>query len=205
MSPNLDTYIGQAIEVEDRENLDQCFDWAFLVCDLIGIPRAAIRTLFAKDIWTTYDPAYFDKVTTPQFLDLAIWGTRVGPAGHVAVVKRPTALGFQSYDQNWEGIQKVQLVDHNSFGLLGFLRPKIKQGGSSMGTVTLEQAVYDDLAWWKKQATENYIVPAAELQDYKAWKNQGMQQAEELKQAKLTIESLQKAATELAPGLYKVK
>lgn len=126
---NLDQYIGQSIEVEDASNLDQCFDWAFFVCDLLGIPRAAIRTLYAKDIWTKYDPKYFDKVAgAPQYLDLAIWDTRVGPSGHVAAVKTATAGGFQSYDQNWGGILKVRVVDHNSFGLLGFLRPKLKGG-----------------------------------------------------------------------------
>jgi len=123
---DLDAYIGQAIEIEDPDNLDQCFDWALKVCDLIGIPRVAIRNLYAKDIWTHHDPKYFDVVTgPPQRLDLAIWGASVGVAGHVAVVKVALTDGrFQSWDQNWNGIKTVQLVTHNRAGLLGFLRPK---------------------------------------------------------------------------------
>lgn len=122
---DLDQYVGQSIEVEDISNLDQCFDWAFFVCDLLNIPRSAIRMLYAKDIWTRHDPAYFDIVQgPPQPLDFAIWGSKVGVAGHVAVVKEVRPLGFVSWDQNWNAVLKVQVVNHDNFGLLGFLRPK---------------------------------------------------------------------------------
>lgn len=132
---NLDQYVGQAIEVEDLSNLDQCFDWAFKVCDLLEIPRAAIRTLYAKDIWSRHNPAYFDIVQgSPQMYDFAIWGSQVGTAGHVAIVKQATATGFISWDQNWNGLLKVQVVTHNKTGLLGFLRPK----GGSMWNITKE-------------------------------------------------------------------
>lgn len=121
---NLDSYIGQAVEVEDPSARNQCMDWAFKVCDLRGISRSAIRNPAAKDVWGHHDATILNQFQDPQPFDFAIWGTGVGPYGHISIVKSGTHNAFTSWDQNWAGKQTVQLVNHTSNGLLGFLRLK---------------------------------------------------------------------------------
>ncbi len=120
---NLDSYIGQSIEVEDSSAMYQCMDWAFKVCDLRGINRAEIRNPAAKDVWTHHG-ASLEEHTDPQPLDFAIFGTKVGPYGHICVVKDGTRSSFRSWDQNWNSKNHVTLETHSSNGLLGFLRLK---------------------------------------------------------------------------------
>ncbi len=119
-----DSFIGQSVEVEDSSNLDQCMDWAFKICDLKGIPRSAIRNLRAKDVWTNHDPNYLTASATPTNGCFAIWGSQVGVNGHIAWVESGSATNFTSLDQNWNGILRVERVQHTGFGVLGFLIPK---------------------------------------------------------------------------------
>lgn len=122
----------KSIEAEDASNYAQCFDLAFNWCDFLNIPRDSIRHLNAYQIFTQPNPdtgQYWDLIGNtptgvPQIGDLVIWGTSVGPAGHVAIFKEGDTNSFRSEDQNWSGIQKARLINHSYSGVLGWLRPK---------------------------------------------------------------------------------
>lgn len=71
----------------------------------------------------------FDRIANtatnvPQKGDIFIYGTKVGPAGHVCMVTEATVMTFKSFDQNWNGKQYCQIVAHNYNGALGWLRYK---------------------------------------------------------------------------------
>lgn len=127
-------YLDQPVEVEDASALDQCFDWAFLAVDKMGIPRTTIRHGAARQIWenpTSNTRDYFDLVpNTPDYVAppnaIAVFSTAVGPYGHVSwVISGSDRNNLQSSDQNWNGIQRIKRVTHtNYFGVEGFLVPK---------------------------------------------------------------------------------
>lgn len=125
---------GQAVEVEDSTNPFQCMDWAFKYCDLIGIPHSAIRRLHARQVWeqpTDESRRYFDYVANaPAYIApagaLAIFGTAVGPSGHIApVLSGSTRNLLVTADQNWNGHRYVEKVNHTNYhGVIGFLVPR---------------------------------------------------------------------------------
>lgn len=127
-------YKGSPVEVSDPSNKNQCMDWAFKYCQLIGIPFTSIRHLFAYQVYT--EPTaetrkYFDLVpNSPNYVppagSLAVWGTKVGRAGHIAVVlSGSTRTNLVTADQNWNGHSYVERVNHaNYYGVIGFLVPK---------------------------------------------------------------------------------
>src|SRR5436309_2938303 len=120
---SLDQFInsnnGRPLEAEDPSNLDQCFDLAIGWCDAIGLDRAEIRNLRAYQVWTNHGPN-LTPTNTPVPGDFVIWGTRVGVSGHIAVFVSGNPSSFQSFDQNWDGVQYCRIVSHNNFGVLGF-------------------------------------------------------------------------------------
>lgn len=142
--------IGKSIEKEDSSNLDQCMDLIFAWCDFLGIPRDTVRHPVAYQVWTNATDEtkkYFDLLTNtltfiPKAGDIAVFGTKVGNAGHVSIdTGKSNVINLNTLDQNWDtqhynlGIQNGQLipytrlVTHNwYYGIIGFLRPKINQG-----------------------------------------------------------------------------
>lgn len=138
-------YLNQPVEVEDPSALDQCFDWAFLACDRMNIPRTAIRHGLAIQIWTLATDItrqYFDLVAnTPAYVPpanaLAVFGTQVGPNGHVAWVRSgSTKQNLLTSDENWNGIKRVEYVTHVDYvGVLGFLVPKALTPPAATGGV----------------------------------------------------------------------
>lgn len=124
---------GKPIEAEDASNYAQCFDLAFNWCDFLQIPRDTIRHLYAYQIFKNPNPdtsQYWEIISNtptgvPNIGDLVIFGTYVGIAGHVCIFKEGDAMSFRSEDQNWAGLQKARLVNHNYNGVLGWLRPKV--------------------------------------------------------------------------------
>lgn len=126
---------GKPVEVYDSTNLYQCFDWAYKWLEYLNIPFI-FPHLHAHMIYTVrteIKEKYFEFLeNTPDFVprkgDLAVWGTAVGISGHVAVCSgEGNTNWFESYDQNWNGVQKVVRTAHNYNGIIGFLRPKIKE------------------------------------------------------------------------------
>jgi CHAP domain len=132
-------YKGQPVEVEDSSNRDQCMDLALAWTDNLGISRAAIRRLYAYQVFTAPNDVtrqYFDLISrdknVPSPGDLVVWGTGVGTAGHIAIFVSGDASNFTSFDQNWDtanyhtpnGDPYSRLVNHNYNYVIGWLHPK---------------------------------------------------------------------------------
>lgn len=135
----INEWLGKPVEVEDPRAKDQCMDWAFKFVDEIGVEggHATIRAAHARQVLEKFNQKQYDLVATPRLGDLVIWGTDVGPSGHIAVFESGDSRRFVSIDQNWEGIQHVRRVSHTNFGVIGFLRPKVLQSGQ--GAVSTPQ------------------------------------------------------------------
>ena len=58
--------------------------------------------------------------------DLIIWGSKVGPYGHIAIFVSGNIYGaFTSFDENWPVGSFAHLQNHNNNGqVIGWLRPK---------------------------------------------------------------------------------
>lgn len=105
----------------------QCMDLAHkYAVDVVGkdIPSAPA----AKDVWDRATTGYTKIANTPDGVpqqgDIVIWGTAVGPYGHIAVFHTGDANSFVSFDQNWPVNSLCHLQNHNYKGVLGWLRPK---------------------------------------------------------------------------------
>lgn len=131
------SFLGQPVEVEDSSALDQCMDWAFKICDILGIDRTAIRHGYAYQVWKQPNDLtvkYFEFIPNtpngvPQQLDIPIFDQNIpgvtGIAGHIcAATGEGNSNSFWSLDENWNGVQKIQKVQHSYTGVLGWLRPK---------------------------------------------------------------------------------
>lgn len=147
---------NQPWEVEDSSNLDQCFDEVLGYCDTLGIPRDAIRHLYAYQIFTTPNALtyqFFDIIPNsaslvPQKGDIGVYGTTIGPSGHTCVeLGGGNTQTHQSFDQNWDtahyhdgnGNPICRIVTHTYNGFLGVLRPRNQgqpnnQGGDMPAT-----------------------------------------------------------------------
>ncbi len=107
---------------------DQCVDWAQIVNKSYGAP--ALTGAAAKDIWNTYPQSHYTRIPNgatnfPSEGDIVIWGTGIGPAGHIAVARKGcTSMLLKTMDQNFPTGSRVHSVDHNYKGCLGWLRRK---------------------------------------------------------------------------------
>ena len=128
-----DTWNNKPCEVESPEYKNQCFDLALAYCDFLGIPRDAIRHLYAYQIQTQPNDLtvqHFELIPNtpngvPQEGDMVIWGTSIGIAGHVAIATGyGDANGFKSMDQNWPSGTICHFQDHTYNGVIGWLRPR---------------------------------------------------------------------------------
>lgn len=136
------------LEVEDPSNRDQCMDLAFGWTDSLGIPREAIRHLYAYQVFAQPNAVtnqFFDLVANtptgvPPAGALVVWkpnGRYTGVAGHIDL-----ALGgsntnvFRAFDENWNGHQFCEVLPHPYDDVLGWLIPKAvintPQGGDLM-------------------------------------------------------------------------
>ena len=114
---------------------DQCMDLMhqYLV-DVLGIADG--RTLAAADAKTVYlnfnnifNHQLFEKIANtptgvPKAGDIILWGTGIGPYGHVAIFVSGDANKFKSFDQNFPTGSKCHIQDHTYTGVLGWLRYK---------------------------------------------------------------------------------
>lgn len=119
-----DKYNNRGIDFDSFYGF-QCMDLAHqFAVDVNGqdIPSAPA----AKDVWTKATPGY-DKIKNtpdgvPQRGDIVIWGTEVGPYGHIAVFDHGDQNSFTSFDQNWPVNSLCHYQNHNYKGVLGWLR-----------------------------------------------------------------------------------
>jgi hypothetical protein len=105
---------------------NQCMD-EFLQYnqDVVHAPRVYGN---AVDVWSNYPTAFYTQIPNtpdgvPQIGDVMIWGTGIGPYGHIAICKEGDVNSFTSLDQNWNNAQFCQFITHNYNALLGWLRP----------------------------------------------------------------------------------
>lgn len=112
----------------------QCVDLAKLYMEkVLNIKTYAIGN--AEAYWRRFNEIKFlrdnfikipnSPTFVPQKGDVAVWDTKHGKYGHIAVCNgEGTTSWFNSYDQNWI-IKKMHLVKHNyRSGFAGVLRPK---------------------------------------------------------------------------------
>jgi len=83
----------------------------------------------AKDVWNKYDSNFYTRISNtptniPQEGDVIIWGTIIGPYGHIAVFYAGDVINFTSFDQNFPINSKCHFQVHSYKGVLGWLRPK---------------------------------------------------------------------------------
>ena len=83
----------------------------------------------AKDVWNKYDSNFYTRIPNtptniPQEGDVIIWGTAIGPYGHIAVFYAGDVINFTSFDQNFPINSKCHFQVHSYKGVLGWLRPK---------------------------------------------------------------------------------
>jgi hypothetical protein len=105
----------------------QCYDLAHrYAIDCVGkdIPSRAS----AKDLWDCDIDGYDKIANTPEGVpskgDIVIWGTAVGPWGHVAIFSSGDSFSFTSFDQNWPVGTLCHFQQHNYTGVLGWFHPK---------------------------------------------------------------------------------
>lgn len=127
-------YNGKPCEVNDPSNLNQCFDLAYAWCDELGVPRDAIRHLYASEIYSKPNDItvkHFEFIPNtplaiPHIGDVVVF--KGGVAGHVSIA---TGQGdtntFESFDQNWntdpnDKANKCIVITHAYDNVLGFLR-----------------------------------------------------------------------------------
>lgn len=187
----------------------QCWDLTALYCqEVIGTPIDPGYGLptgpdgAARNVWEYFKdplPQFFDKVQPPfQRGDIVVWGTGVGPDGHIAIFLEPTSAGFTSFDQNWPVGSPAHQQSHNNNSILGALRPK----GEGMNTPAVNEG--DIINMWRAgglagDPPQSYI---------DTWKNSDWKKF----MYDLTSQGLWQQAhsgggsspTPLAPGVYRV-
>ena len=131
---NLDNFIkkwnGKPIDFDGSYGY-QCQDlYRAYVKGVLNVPQSP-SVVGAKDSWTKYLPAYFDKIENtpdgvPEPGDIVIWGEAYGPFGHVAIFVKGTAKTMTCFSQNDPPGALCGLKTYRSYrGVLGWLRCKI--------------------------------------------------------------------------------
>lgn len=128
-----DKYNGKGLDTDGAYG-NQCMDLMHKYCvDVLGLSLSALAAPAAKDVYLNFDSITgkenFEKIPNtptgvPQKGDIVLWGTGVGPYGHVAVFKDGDTHSFNSFDQNWNGHPYCETVNHSYNGVLGWLHPK---------------------------------------------------------------------------------
>lgn len=144
-------YNGKPVEKEDPTALDQCMDLIFAWVDALQVPRETVRHPVAYQVWTiptALTNQYFTLIPNtptgiPQKGDIIVFGTNVGPSGHVCIANGTGDTNtFKSFDQNWNGHRFATTETHDYNGCMGWLRLK---------NTTDWQAKYNQLLAYVKQ------------------------------------------------------
>jgi hypothetical protein len=151
MQDKINQFINQnnnlSVEVEDSNALNQCMDLIFKWCDVLGIPREAVRHQYAYQVWTSPSDTtrkYFDLVSNsptniPPAGAIVVFRQTTGiPLGHIAIETGKSDLNnLITFDQNWDTpnnhhvdargfwVPFCRTVIHaNYYGCAGWLIPK---------------------------------------------------------------------------------
>ena len=122
----VDKWNGKSIDFDGYYGF-QCMDLAHQYCvDVVGKDFAPAPA--AKDVWNQ-EPQGYDKIPNspegvPSKGDVVIWGSGVGPYGHIAIFDHGDNNSFTSFDQNWPVGSLCHLQPHNYTGVLGWFHPQ---------------------------------------------------------------------------------
>lgn len=120
-------YSGRGVDI-DKAYGDQCMDLVQLyVRDVLKTPFLGGPN--AIDCFNNYPRTHYARYANtpsgvPKKGDIMIWGSNVGPYGHIAIFLSGDVNGFRSFDQNWPIGSKSHIETHSYFGVLGWLRKK---------------------------------------------------------------------------------
>lgn len=114
---------------------DQCMDLMHqYVVEVLGLSDGRILAApAAKDVYLTFPgifgSQYFEQIANtptgvPSKGDIVLWGTGIGPYGHVAIFVEGDSKKFKSFDQNFPTGSNCHVQDHGYAGVLGWLHPK---------------------------------------------------------------------------------
>lgn len=111
----------------------ECLSLAKVYIEEMYDIKAPVSDGSAFGYWRNFpDPlgSVFDKILStpgndPQLGDIVIWHrTNALPYGHIAIIVACGPLWFVSFDQNWLGHKRAQLVMHDYVDVAGWLRCK---------------------------------------------------------------------------------
>jgi hypothetical protein len=139
------TYSGKGIDFDGSFGF-QCVDLIQqYTADVLAIAPWGSGNAVGR--WTSYPQQHFTRIprtllSAPKPGDIVVWGSGIGPYGHIAVARSGNALGFESFDQNFPVGSLCHFQKHSYKHVLGWLRP--------VGTVTgddMSQADKDRLSY----------------------------------------------------------
>lgn len=128
-------WTGKGIDFDGAYG-DQCMDLMHqYIVEVLGQADGRILAApTAKEVWLTtpFGKNLFDAFPNtptgvPQKGDIALFGTEVGPSGHVAIVIAADVNTLTTFDQNWNAHAYCEKIVHNyggASGVLGWLRFK---------------------------------------------------------------------------------
>ena len=152
---------------------DQCMDLMHQYCvEVLGLTDGKIlRAPSAKDVWLTniYGKEKFESIQNtptgvPNRGDIVLWGTGIGPYGHVAIFNTGDINTFYSFDQNFPTGTKCHIQKHDYKGVLGWLRylptsppGSIPAGGDTASLLAKikELEADKDILWREKKELED--------------------------------------------------
>lgn len=110
---------------------NQCMDLMHqYVYEVLGISdKKVLAAPLAYQAYTNNWSGYFTKIDNtptgiPQKGDILFFGTKIGTAGHVCIVRDASLNSFNSFDANWPVGSLPHIQTHMYTGVLGWLRPK---------------------------------------------------------------------------------
>ena len=128
----INKYNGKKIERYDSSSKYQCVDLFLAYLDeVLGLSSIIpIGIVNAYDIYNKvhkFTPHSTKYKNTPTFIpqrgDVAVWSSRYGRAGHVAIVTEADINRFKAFSQN-DPIGSPSIINNYSYkNVLGFLRP----------------------------------------------------------------------------------
>jgi len=142
--------LGKSLDFDNSYG-NQCVDlFRFYVRDVLGYPQP-LSVVGAKDFYANYDKdlslknCYQKILNTPEGVpqegDVMIWDKWTGnPYGHIAILLNGSLNEFESLDQNWSNIKKVQKIKHN------YLNPKVQgwfRPNKNMNFIDLKKRLTD--------------------------------------------------------------
>jgi hypothetical protein len=123
-----DKYNGKGIDFDGAYGF-QCMDVYRQYTKEVVEGKQSPGVEGAKDVWDTYlTEVYTRTKNTPDNFpkpgDVVIWGTQLGPYGHIAICSSADANNLTCFGQNFPLGSVCHFQKHTYFGVLGWLRPK---------------------------------------------------------------------------------